>query len=132
MKVFHGRTCGARSQRRSDTFTGTVWADPVMPTTDGVTINTVFFAPGARTFWHAHEHGQVLHVTAGQGWICVAGGAPQPIRQGDIVWIGPGERHWHGGTAGSYMVHVAISGGETAWQEELAESDYPSVVEAIV
>ncbi|HWG77313.1 MAG TPA: cupin domain-containing protein [Steroidobacteraceae bacterium] len=126
MKVFHGRADNAHSQLRTDTFTGAVWADPVMPTTDSVTINTVFFAPCARTYWHTHERGQVLHVTAGQGWVCVAGNSPKPIRQGDIVWIGPGERHWHGGTASSYMVHVAISIGKTVWQEEVAERDYPT------
>lgn len=126
MKVFHGRANGALSEQRGGTFTGTVWADPVMPATDGVTINTVFFAPGARTFWHMHEHGQILHVTAGQGWIWAQGGRPQPIRQGDVVWIAPNERHWHGGSTDSYMVHIAISIGKTAWQEEVSEQDYAS------
>ena len=125
MKVFHGRADGAVSEQRSGTGTGTVFGDPVMPTTDGVTINTVFFAPGARTFWHTHEHGQVLHVTAGKGWICVAGGEPEVIRQGDIVWIPAGERHWHGASAESYLVHIAISIGKITWQEEVAEKDYP-------
>jgi quercetin dioxygenase-like cupin family protein len=124
MKVFHGRASGTPSEQRGGTFTGTVWADPVMPATDGVTINTVFFAPAARTFWHAHERGQILHVTAGQGWICAHGGEPQPIRQGDVVWIAPNERHWHGGSAESYMVHIAISIGTTRWQEAVSEQDY--------
>ena len=125
MKVFHGRAAGAESERRGDTFTGTVYADPVMPTTNGVTINTVFFAPGGRTYWHAHEQGQVLTVTAGQGWICKDGEAPQPIRQGDIVFIGPNERHWHGASDSSYLVHIATSIGKNTWQEEVADSEYP-------
>jgi quercetin dioxygenase-like cupin family protein len=125
MKVFHGRAAGAESERRGDTFTGAVYADPVMPTTNGVTINTVFFAPGGRTYWHAHEQGQVLTVTAGQGWICKDGEAPQPIRQGDIVFIGPNERHWHGASDSSYLVHIATSIGKNTWQEEVADSDYP-------
>ena len=33
---------GKPSEQRGPTFTGVVWADPVMPTTDDVTINTVF------------------------------------------------------------------------------------------
>ena len=125
MKVFHGRAEGKMSEQRGETFTGTVWADPVMPPTDGVTINTVFFAPRGRTYWHTHEHGQVLKVTAGKGWICKEGEAPQEIRQGDIVFIGPNERHWHGASDGSYMVHIATSIGKATWQEEVAESDYP-------
>jgi len=124
MKVFHGRTAGAASERRGTTFTGAVWADPVMPTTDdGVTINHVFFSPGARTFWHTHERGQVLQVSAGSGWVCVEGGQPQSIRTGDVVWIGPDERHWHGATADSYMVHMATSLGQSTWQEEVSEVD---------
>lgn len=124
MKVFHGRAPGARSEQRSSTFTGTVWADPVMPATDGVTINNVFFTPGARTHWHSHEQGQILHVTAGSGWVCVAGGEPQVIRAGDVVWIGAHERHWHGANPDSYMIHTATSIGKTEWQEEVAQSDY--------
>lgn len=126
MKVFHGRSAGALSEQRGATFTGTVWGDPVMPATQGVTINNVFFSPGARTHWHAHEQGQVLNVTAGEGWICKDGEAPQPIRSGDVVWIGPDERHWHGAAEGSYMVHMAISIGKTTWQDAVSPQDYPA------
>lgn len=125
MKVFHGRAPGAVSEQRGSTFTGSVWADPVMPTTQDVTINNVFFAPGARTHWHAHAQGQVLHVTAGSGWICLEGEAPQPIRSGDVVWIGAHERHWHGAAEDSYMIHMATSLGKTLWEEEVAQRDYP-------
>ena len=125
MKVFHGRADGGHSEQRGETFTGTVYADPGMPATSGVTINTVFFAPQGRTYWHTHELGQVLQVTAGKGWICVEGEAPQEIRQGDIVFIGPNERHWHGASDASYMVHIATSLGKATWQEEVAEADYP-------
>jgi quercetin dioxygenase-like cupin family protein len=124
MKVFHGRAAGSVSDQRSATFSGVVWADPIMPTTDNVTINSVFFSPGARTFWHAHEQGQVLQVTSGSGWVCVAGGQAQAIRQGDVVWIPANERHWHGASKDSYMVHVATSLGKTSWEEEVSEGDY--------
>jgi quercetin dioxygenase-like cupin family protein len=97
-----------------------------MPTTDNVTINNVFFSPGARTYWHTHEAGQVLQVTAGCGWICTAGGKPQMIRMGDVVWIPPNERHWHGAAADSYMVHIATSIGKSVWQDEVSDADYPS------
>lgn len=124
MKVFHGRMSGAPSELRSATFTGTVWADPVMPPTGEVAINTVFFAPGGRTYWHTHANGQTLHVTAGSGWICVEGGEPELIRSGDIVWIGANERHWHGAATDSYMVHIATSLGKTNWLEEVSQQDY--------
>jgi len=125
MKVFHGRTEGALSEQRGATFTGTVWGDPIMPSTQNVGINNVFFSPGGRTHWHSHELGQVLNVLAGCGWICLDGNAPQQIKAGDVVWIGPGERHWHGAAAGSYMMHMAVSLGKAAWAEPVSEKDYP-------
>lgn len=124
MKVFHGRTEGAPSELRSSTFTGTVWADPIMPATANVAINNVFFAPGGRTHWHSHEQGQVLHVTSGSGWVCLEGSEPQRIRAGDVVWIGANERHWHGAGAATFMVHMATSLGKTLWQEAVSEDDY--------
>ncbi len=124
MKFFPGRQSGAASEVKSSTFTGQVFADPVLPTTDGVTINNVFFSPGARTYWHTHEVGQVLTVIAGQGWVCVEGEAAQPLRAGDTVWIPKGERHWHGAAATSYLLHTAISIGKTEWEEEVEASQY--------
>ncbi|WP_342108418.1 cupin domain-containing protein [Methylobacterium sp. SI9] len=124
MKIFHGREQSAKSESRGPTFTGQVWADPVMPTTEGVTINNVFFTPGARTFWHTHAQGQILQVTAGKGWICVAGRKAEAIRAGDTVWIPAGERHWHGAAVDSYLMHTAISLGKTDWQDEAVEADY--------
>ena len=65
-------------------------------------------------------------MSAGQGWICKDGEAPQPIGTSDVVWIGPHERHWHGAGQGSYMVHMATSLGKTAWEEAVAAQDYPA------
>lgn len=124
MKVFHARTQGAQSELRSATFTGTVWADPIMPATDNVAINNVFFAPGGRTHWHSHESGQVLNVVAGSGWVCKEGQPPQPIRTGDVVWIAPNERHWHGAGDKSYMLHTATSLGKTTWAQAVSDQDY--------
>ena len=128
MKVFQGRAKAAVSEQRTSTFSGVVWGDPVMPTTDKVTVNNVFFAPGGRTFWHAHEQGQILQVTSGSGFVCVDGGEPQAIRTGDVVWIGANERHWHGGSGHSFMVHTATSLGTTTWQEEVLEAVYRKAV----
>jgi quercetin dioxygenase-like cupin family protein len=113
------------SQNRTETFTGTVWGDPVLPTTaEGTTINSVTFAPGARTYWHHHAAGQILIVTSGMGWVASEGQAPETIRAGDVVWVPPGERHWHGGSAETMMTHTSISIGQTTWSEEVSELDY--------
>jgi quercetin dioxygenase-like cupin family protein len=126
MRVISGRVPDAASEQRSATFTGDVWADPVLPTTDGTTINNVFFTPGARTHWHRHEHGQVLYVTAGRGFVCAKGGAPQVLQAGTTVWIAPGETHWHGAAPDSYLLHLAVSLGTTEWHEPVAGDEYPA------
>jgi quercetin dioxygenase-like cupin family protein len=124
VKIVHGSADDAVTEARGTTFTGTVWGDPVLPTTDGTTINSVTFTPGARTFWHHHERGQILLVTAGTGWVCTHGESPQPLTVGDVVWVPPGERHWHGAGAGTIMTHLATSLGVTTWLDEVSEDEY--------
>lgn len=124
MIVVRGRAAGLPSEQRGSTFTGEVWADSVLRSVDGVAINDVFFTPSARTHWHSHEGGQVLRVTSGTGLVCPEGDAPQVLRSGDTVWAPPGERHWHGGTAESYMLHTAISLGTTTWLEPVTDQEY--------
>jgi quercetin dioxygenase-like cupin family protein len=105
-------------------FTGEVFNYLSMGATDGVTINTVNFTPGARTFWHHHSEGQILIVVAGRGRTQVEGGEVVEISQGDIVWIPAGERHWHGGGEDSFMTHIAISLGPTVWAEPVPDPTY--------
>jgi quercetin dioxygenase-like cupin family protein len=111
-------------------FTGSVFPYLTMPRTDGVTINTVCFTPGARTFWHSHENGQILQVVAGRGLVQAEGGPCHELRAGDTVWSPSGERHWHGAAPGSFLTHVAISLGVTQWGEELADELYQEAAAA--
>jgi quercetin dioxygenase-like cupin family protein len=108
-------------------FTGDVFPYITLRAAEGVTVNTVNFTPGAHTFWHSHERGQILQVLAGRGLIQAEGGPVRVIRAGDTVWAPPGERHWHGAALDSYLTHTAISLGVTAWGEEVAEGDYPAL-----
>lgn len=124
MKIIHGRAPDAVSEQRTATFTGTVFADPVLAPEEGVTVNSVWFAPGARTHWHRHDRGQILIVTSGRGWVGDRQGERGGIRAGDVVWISPGEEHWHGADPGSYLVHTAISLGGHEWLEPVEEQDY--------
>lgn len=111
-------------------FTGTVRVDSpfagVEPARAGGA--TVTFEPGARTAWHTHPLGQTLLVTSGVGWVQRDGEPVQEIRASDIVWIAPGERHWHGATATTAMTHIAIAesldGSPVEWMEKVADEQY--------
>ena len=50
-----------------------------------------------------------ITVTAGVGRVQQWGGSAQEIHPGDVVWIPPGVKHWHGATATNGMSHVAIA-----------------------
>ena len=124
MHVSHGRMPGAESAIQKDTFTGQVWADPVFTGSDLAVIYHVFFTPRARTFWHSHPGGQVLHVSHGNGFVVTQEGDQSAIRPGDVVWSDPGEVHWHGADEHSYLLHTAVSIGGTDWLHEVTDEEY--------
>jgi quercetin dioxygenase-like cupin family protein len=111
-------------------FTGTVRIDPLFNAFDPARVQgaSVTFEPGARTAWHTHPLGQTLVVTAGLGRVQRAGGPVEEIRQGDVVWFAPGEKHWHGAAPATAMTHVAIQevadGKVVDWLEHVTDADY--------
>ena len=94
----------------ADWFTGTVFIDGIRNPDEQSSVGCahVRFTPGARTAWHHHPKGQTLYVTDGIGLVATRGGEVQEIRPGDVVYIEPGEEHWHGATPDRFMAHVAI------------------------
>jgi 4-carboxymuconolactone decarboxylase len=88
----------------------------------------VTFEPGARTAWHTHPFGQTLIITAGTGLIQQWGGPIEAIREGDVVWILPGIKHWHGATPTTAMTHIAIqellNGKNVEWLEKVSDEQY--------
>lgn len=94
----------------------------------------VSFEPGARTGWHSHPLGQVLIVTAGTGRVQRWGDPVEEIRQGDVVWTPPGQKHWHGAAPDSSMTHIAITeeldGKRVEWMEHVSDAEYRAPVRA--
>jgi quercetin dioxygenase-like cupin family protein len=117
-------------QGPADNFTGSVRIDPLFNATapSRTSGGRVTFEPGARTAWHTHPLGQTLIITAGTGWVQEWGGPTQEIRQGDVVWIPPGQKHWHGATPTSTMTHIAIQefldGKNVEWLEKVGDEQY--------
>lgn len=118
------------SEANAEYFTGTVMMDPIVSAPDPacVRVARVSFSPGARTAWHTHPLGQTLYVVSGVGRIQKLGEPIQEILPGDTIWIGPGEKHWHGASAENAMCHIAIQealdGAHIDWMEKVTDEEY--------
>jgi quercetin dioxygenase-like cupin family protein len=118
------------SKGPADWFTGTVRIDPLFtaPPPARAAGAAVTFEPGARTAWHTHPLGQTLIVLSGLGRVQREGGPVEEIRPGDVVWIPPGEKHWHGASPGTAMTHIAIQealdGKAVDWMEHVSDEQY--------
>ena len=127
---------GSRPTRRGskESFTGSVLQDPIITPQAPARLasNRVAFEPGARTAWHTHPLGQTLYVIAGVGRIQAKGGPIREIKGGDVVWIPPGEKHWHGAAPTTGMVHISmqesLDGSYVTWMEHVTDAEYSAAV----
>jgi 4-carboxymuconolactone decarboxylase len=114
----------------ADHFTGAARIDLPFQTSTQARLSgaRVTFEPGARTAWHTHPLGQLLIVTAGTGRVQRWGDAVDEIRQGDVVWIPAGQKHWHGAGPNSSMAHIgiveALDGKTVDWMEKVSDAQY--------
>lgn len=123
---------GSQPSARGPTnfFSGAVRVDPLfqMPDPSRTRAGVVTFEPGARSAWHTHPLGQILVVTSGVGLVQRWDGPVQEIRPGDVVWIPPGVKHWHGASATTAMSHIAIQehleGRVVDWMEKVSDEQY--------
>lgn len=108
-------------------FTGQSYLN--MLSAGGVNVANVTFEPGCRNYWHIHHKGgQILLVTAGEGYYQEWGQPAQKLNPGDVVNIGPGVKHWHGACPDSWFSHIAVEipaeGASNEWLEEVSKEDY--------
>jgi quercetin dioxygenase-like cupin family protein len=95
-----------------------------------MTVALVRFTPGARTNWHSHAVGQTLHVTEGVGLVGTRDGTALRIRAGETVVCPPGEEHWHGAAADTFVSHLAMleakpdGSDPTTWLEPVPDGEY--------
>lgn len=111
-------------------FTGQSYLQ--MLSTQQVPIANVTFEPGCRNFWHIHHAeqggGQMLLVTAGEGWYQEWGEPARRLKPGDVVNIPANVKHWHGAAAHCAFQHLAVEvpgvGCSTQWCEEVSDEEY--------
>ncbi len=113
----------------NDNFTGTVWLNNLV-TADSINQNavgSVTFEPGARTKWHSHPAGQIILALDGVGYYQEQGKEKIIVRKGEVVKCPIDVPHWHGASADSAFVQVAITGrekGETVWLKPVTDEEY--------
>jgi len=94
-----------------------------------VFIANVTFEPGCRNNWHIHHGaGQTLICVGGTGWYQEAGKPARLLKEGDVVYIAPGLKHWHGATKDQAFAHLSLSvpkeGATNEWLEPVSDAEY--------
>jgi 4-carboxymuconolactone decarboxylase len=88
----------------------------------------VSFTAGARTAWHTHPLGQTLFIVSGKGLVQKEGAPVETVGAGDVVWIPPQVRHWHGASPNNAMTHFAVAealdGNNVTWMEKVTDDEY--------
>ena len=88
----------------------------------------VEFEPTVRTNWHTHSGVQILLIVEGKCRVQKQGEAIQEVGVGDMVYIAPGEKHWHGASPDTRMTHIALNlNAETTWLEPVSDEQYASL-----
>ncbi len=103
-----------------------------MLSTEQVVVGNVTFEPRCRNNWHIHHAdkggGQMLMVTAGEGWYQEWEKQAIRLKPGDVINIPANVKHWHGASADSWFQHLAIEvTGEnckTEWCEPVSDIEY--------
>ncbi|WP_245952647.1 cupin domain-containing protein [Chitinophaga skermanii] len=113
----------------NNNFKGDVWLKNlvVADSSNPNAVGSVTFSPGARTNWHSHPAGQIILAIDGVGYYQEKGSPKKIIKKGEAIKCPPNIAHWHGASADSPFVQVAITGrekGETVWLEPVSDDEY--------
>ena len=118
---------GAPNDKFAQYFKGTSYLKVL--NAQGVNIANVTFEPQCRNNWHIHHNGgQILLCTNGVGWYQEWGKPAQKLHPGDVVYIAPELKHWHGASKDSWFTHIAIEvpakNASNEWLEPVNDDDY--------
>ena len=83
------------------------------------------FEPGARTYWHSHDKGQLLLVEDGRMRVQKRGEPMRELGVGESDYAGPNVVHWHGAPPDQALVQLNVGfGGGAKWLEAVTDADY--------
>ncbi|QHI73707.1 cupin domain-containing protein [Aminipila terrae] len=94
-----------------------------------IRIHNVTFEPGCRNNWHIHHgSGQILICVGGHGWYQETGKEARLLKSGDVVYIAPEIKHWHGAVKNEAFSHLALSvpigSSSNEWCEAVTHEEY--------
>ena len=118
---------GDPNEKYAKYFTGNSYLKVL--NTNGVMLANVTFEPGCRNNWHIHHQGgQVLLCTDGEGWYQEWDQPARKLYPGEVVYIAPELKHWHGASKDSWFTHIAVEipseGGSNEWLEPVTDEEY--------
>lgn len=125
---------GAPNDAYAKYFVGQSYLAPVSK--EQVFIANVTFEPSCRNNWHIHKAekggGQILVCVGGEGYYQEWGKPAVKMREGAVINIPAGVKHWHGAGKDGWFSHLAIEvpaeGGKTEWCEPVSDEDYAKAV----
>lgn len=119
-------------------FIGNSYLNPLTNLDDAsLSLANVTFEPGCRNNWHIHKSsskgGQILIITAGNGWFQEEGKEAILLKPGMVITIPANVKHWHGATKNSWFSHIAIEVPgvdiKTEWLEPVTSEEYNKLQE---
>ena len=113
-------------------FIGNSYLNPLTDPKKTVFIANVTFEPSCRNNWHIHKAeksgGQILICVDGEGWYQEEGKEPVSLKEGTIITIPAGVKHWHGAKKDSWFSHLAVEvpgvNCSTEWCESVSDEEY--------
>lgn len=102
----------------SPIFTGKITRQSIVTETDGsdISLASIRFTKGVRNKFHTHSKSQILIVTKGNGIVKTEKETIQ-VKEGDIIYIPKGEKHWHGAAPDSEFTHISITPAGTQFTQ---------------
>ena len=113
-------------------FIGNSYLNPLTDPKKTVFIANVTFEPSCRNNWHIHKAdqggGQILICVSGDGWYQEEGKEPVSLKEGSVITIPAGVKHWHGAKKDSWFSHLALEvpgvNTSTQWCEPVTDEEY--------
>ena len=113
-------------------FIGNSYLNPLTDPKKTEFIANVTFEPSCRNNWHIHRAeqggGQILICVDGEGWYQEEGKAPVSLKEGSVITIPAGVKHWHGAKKDCWFSHLAVEvpgvNCSTEWCEPVSDEYY--------